>query len=875
MNAFALGTLFSAVLCILFGALVYQRDVRNRVNKAFMLLCMGCAYWAFIEFGFCQARNLEEAWIWRKLFSAWPFPCVAFIAFTLVFTERAHLLRSKWSWLILYGPAVAFAISDLMTTRISGPPVQMYWGWTYDSPEQNLLGTVAMLWQFCFCVLPVYFVGRYYMVVINEQKRKQARLFLFGMIVAIIGILIEWSLYLLHIRIPPVGAISIVATCFFVGYAMWKHSLFTLTPVTAAENIVSTMTDALLLVGMEGKIISSNNAALALLGYSRNDLEALTVDAVFPGADAKPEWLLNKGIDETEHPVKFEVVETLLLTRNGTKIPVSLAGSVLTDEDGARQGLLLIARDIKLRKNAEAALEESERQYRLLVGSITDVFWTMNTDLEVIYISPSIERQRGFTVEEFRNLEFEETLTPESVEIARREVATAYAEEDASPASIRQPRVIELEAKCKNGSTCWIESTVSPIRDEHGQLNGIAGVSRDITKRKHTQMEKDLLEEQFIQSQKMEAIGRLAGGVAHDMNNVLAAIMGSASLLVTETGLEEQQREDVETILAACNRGRGLTQDLLGFARKGKYVKETVSLNKVVGRVKDLLDRTISKKITVEMLLDESLHGIEGDSAQLEHALMNVCINAADAMQSGGTLTIKTSNAHSLESPEVSGSGLGPGDYVELKVSDTGVGIDQECIKLVFEPFFTTKPKGKGTGLGLSMVYGAVINHGGAVNIESTPGEGTTVAILIPALDIQMKASSSEIPAEAPFPEPTDETILVIDDEVLIRNVARRLLTNLGYSVLLADGGRTAMQLYKENRDLISLVILDMIMPDMDGTDTFYALKDHNPEVKIILCSGYSKDERVNRLLADGAAGFVPKPFSYGTLAQEITSTLD
>ncbi len=372
------------------------------------------------------------------------------------------------------------------------------------------------------------------------------------------------------------------------------------------------------------------------------------------------------------------------------------------------------------------------------------------------------------------------------------------------------------------------------------------------------------LEEQLRQAQKMEAIGTLAGGVAHDMNNVLGAIMGAASLLKQDTEAEDERQEGITDILEACKRGRKLTRNLLGFARKGKYRRERVYLWQVVGELEEMLGRTVDKRVHIVTELDPEMPAVAGDPDQLHHALMNLCLNAVDAMPEGGTLTVEVDDlVVEAQDDDV------PASYVRVRVSDTGEGMDPETLVHAFEPFYTTKAKGLGTGLGLSMVYGTVENHGGSVHLDSTLGEGTTVTLLLPALRGQDFDGPEETVETEAF-QSVGEVVLLVDDEDLIRRVGERLLRKLGYRVLLAPDGATAVRLLDEHTREVSLIILDLVMPDLDGEETFHRLREIDPLVPIVLSSGYSRDDKVKRLLLAGANGFLQKPFELKHLAREM-----
>jgi two-component system, cell cycle sensor histidine kinase and response regulator CckA len=375
--------------------------------------------------------------------------------------------------------------------------------------------------------------------------------------------------------------------------------------------------------------------------------------------------------------------------------------------------------------------------------------------------------------------------------------------------------------------------------------------------------------------EKLESLGLLAGGIAHDMNNILGAIMSLASVLRGEMPSGDARRRDIEDILAATRRGRDLTQNLLGFAQEGKNVLGRVFLNDVAKDVLAVLSRTVPRTIAWELDLDDELPPTEGDFGQLSHAVMNVCLNAVEAMPGGGTLSITTRRVY-LGLPALEQwPHLAPGTFVMLRVSDTGAGMDEETQRHAFEPFFTTKSREERRGLGLSMVFGTVSSHAGKVDLESAPGKGTTVSLFFP----RARSTSVELRrtprVSAAWPETElRRTVLVVDDEEMMRRAARRALEALGCSVIEARNGAEAIEVLGREGAGVGLVLLDVVMPGMGGIEAFPRLRGLRGDVPILITSGYARDGNVDELLRQGAAGFISKPYDLEKLAAHVQAAL-
>jgi signal transduction histidine kinase/ActR/RegA family two-component response regulator len=415
------------------------------------------------------------------------------------------------------------------------------------------------------------------------------------------------------------------------------------------------------------------------------------------------------------------------------------------------------------------------------------------------------------------------------------------------------------------------------LRDQESRrvmTTALDDMRNEVLQRRQVEAEKQKLEGQLLQSQKMEAIGRLAGGVAHDINNMLAAIKSSAEIVLEEIPKESPHWNDLEVILSACKRGEDLTHNLLGFARLGKYRREYINIENVVSEVQALLFRTIPKKIQITSQHEGTVRHIVGDPSQINQVLVNLVLNSVDAMKSGGLIVIRTQRiVLNASDDRVKTMELEPGAYAQLEVIDTGEGMDAKTAARAFEPFFTSKSPGEGTGLGLAMVYGTVKNHGGAVTLTSEPNVGTTVTVLLPE-HVTSSIPDTFRPIEKQRSPSSTRRILLVDDEPLIRQSIERMLRRLGHQVTAADGGRDAVEKLMKAPSAYDLVMLDLMMPVMDGEETFEALRRIHADIDILLMSGYTKEAMADRLISRGAIGFVHKPFDFEEVTRLIHATL-
>jgi len=469
----------------------------------------------------------------------------------------------------------------------------------------------------------------------------------------------------------------------------------------------------------------------------------------------------------------------------------------------------------------------------------------------------------GYAKEDLSNLNFLHLLHPDQ---PYGEVTEAIKEILKTGS---QKRPIEVRLKNKSNETIYVHSggTLIPGKNE------IIGVARDITDQKLAEVEKQTLENQLLQTQKMEAVGTLAGGIAHDFNNSLQGILGYIQILLLDMQSDAPGLNKLRQVEASALRAGELTKQLLTFSRKIDSELQPINLNQEVRQFEKLIRRIIPRMIDIELHLQGSLPVINADSSQIEQLLMNLSINARDAMPQGGKLTIETENRVLDEVYCRSHLGTVPGGYVVLSISDNGCGIDKETLRRIYDPFYTTKDLGKGTGLGLSMVYGIVKSHGGYIICHSELGQGTTFKIFFPEIEEVYAKQPGQY--EQTKMKGGTETILLVDDEESLRDLGKMVLRRFGYTVLEASDGEMALEVYAEKKEEISLIILDLIMPGMGGQKCLENILTKDPSQKVVIASGYSTDSSSKDVLQMGAKNYIEKPFQVGKLLTVVRQVLD
>ncbi|MCB1069724.1 MAG: response regulator [Kiritimatiellae bacterium] len=531
--------------------------------------------------------------------------------------------------------------------------------------------------------------------------------------------------------------------------------------------------------------------------------------------------------------------------------------SVLTTIAGSLGGAIA-------RKRAEDTLRESEGQFRSLIENASDMILEISPDGIIYYASPSVERDLKCPNGGLLGKSFFQWIKPED------QIAVVSACGRAMN-QLREQPFVEFRLQQDDQTIRWIEAAIKPSRMVD-RAHLLILNARDITERKHSEEALQQSEALLRHSQKMEAMGRLAGGVAHDFNNLLTVILGYSEMLGKRLPDDAVMREELQEMSRAAERAHGLTRQLLAFSRKQTVEPGKLHLNKIVQEMKTLLKRSLTEQVEITTQLAQDLWTIQADPGQIEQIIINLAVNARDAMPSGGRLLIETLN-ETIRTPVMVGQfTINPGEYVALRMQDNGTGMTSEVMSHLFEPFFTTKEVGKGTGLGLSMVYGIINQYEGQILVESQLGKGTTFTIFFPRV-------RGDLPLETPAAETSDhpgtETILIVEDEDTVRKLAEKMLLLKGYRILTAANGHEALVLYRQHAGEIDLILSDVVMPGMSGRALTEAIREISPDVPIVYMSGYARNSIEDSDVSINEETFVQKPFTPAVLYRKIRSALD
>jgi hypothetical protein len=624
------------------------------------------------------------------------------------------------------------------------------------------------------------------------------------------------------------------------------------------EQLLEAAPDAIVGVDDKGKIVLVNSQTEALFDYPRDDLLGEAVEVLVPERfrEVHPGHRTAYFSEPRTRPMGAKL-ELYGRRRDGSEFPAEISLSSI-EANGGRLATAAI-RDVTERRAAESKFEQ-------FLEFAPDAIVGVAPSGEIVLVNKQAETLFGYAREELIG-ELVEALVPERFRKAHPNRRKGYFEE---PRTRGMGAGVELYAVRKDGSEFPAEISLSSIETEEGILATAA--VRDISERAESEREK-ALQEQLAQSRRLESVGQLAGGIAHDFNNILGVIMNYAEFVADDLDDDSQGRKDVEEIRRAAERAAALTRQLLIFSRREVVKPELLYLRNVVTELENLLRRALGERVELITRFGDDPCSVEADPGQIEQVLVNLAVNARDAMPDGGRLVIEIDRTDLDEEYAYMHPDTEPGAYVRLKVSDTGVGMDEETVRRAFEPFFTTKGKGEGTGLGLATVYGIVTGAGGRIDIYSEPGMGSTIKIHLPvsaAAPGENKARQEERPMGG------GEVVLVVEDEPDVRRMAERILTKGGYSVITTSGGEEALEVCRQQDQQIHLLLTDVIMPGMLGTELVEQIKTVRPELNVVFMSGYSHEVLAPGALAEnGGSAFIEKPFNAGELLRTVRGLLD
>jgi two-component system cell cycle sensor histidine kinase/response regulator CckA len=617
--------------------------------------------------------------------------------------------------------------------------------------------------------------------------------------------------------------------------------------------MVQSADDAIIGKTITGIVQTWNPCAERLYGYSAEDMLGRDMTILLPPDRSDEEAYI---LDRIARGERVDHFDTVRLRNDGRLVNVSVAISPIMGRNGSIIGASHVARDI----TAGAELELARARLAAIVESSDDAIISKDLRGIIQTWNKGAERVYGYSTVEMIGRPMSILLPPdrpdEEATILKR-LAKGERVDHFETARMR-----------KDGTRIEVSLSISPVYDREGSVIAASHVARDITEQRN-------LEVQRLHAQKLESLGVLAGGVAHDFNNLLTGILGNASLVMEDLAPNSPNQRVLGECVQAAERAAQLTKQLLAYAGKGRFVTEAINLSALVREISALIQSSISRKVQIRLELARDLPAIEADAGQLQQVIMNLIINGAEAIGENVGLVVCTTAIQAVDEAYIRALGpegrhLAPGQYVMLEVHDNGCGMDDAALPRIFEPFFTTKFTGR--GLGLAAVSGIVHGHKGAIKVYSSPGKGSTFKVLFPVLSAT-NAPAIKLPLQ--LSEGRDKTVLVVDDEESVRSVARNTLQRRGYRTIEAADGREALEVYRRFANEISLVLLDLTMPFMNGEEVLHELKIITPSVKVLLSSGFNEVEAIRRFTGKGLAGFLQKPYSAALLAETIQRILN
>jgi PAS domain S-box-containing protein len=681
----------------------------------------------------------------------------------------------------------------------------------------------------------------------------------------------------------PIADITTLSWAIGLSYAVFKYQFLDITPFIAAGRIIDVMNDLLFLLDLKGRIISVNRSSVKCLSCQDKQLVGLDFRSIISETDQKKNPLMDVILTSSSASI-----ETTLSVLPGPSIPVILSTSLIPGS-----GIVCVAHDISLQKMRTESLNDAKKILETDVYRATAELQKTNQLLVQEILEHKQATAALVEAEERFRVVFENA--PDGIYLAekngtildvnreglrisglkRENVITKLIEElglrlEKWPFDLAEGTLYESSVTRVDGTSIPIEFSNHTVKAHGRELT--LGVVRDISLRKKSEAEAEHLKAELHQAQKMEAIGRLAGGVAHDFNNLLGGIIGYTGVLQKLLQTQKKEAEIVNKIHTISRQATDRVSQLLAFARKGKYKVGPVDIHVVIDEIIGLLEHTIDRKISLERALKATHTIVSGDHSQLHSAILNLAVNARDALPNGGMISFSTEQT--VVATSTDSLGLPSGQFIKIKVQDNGIGMNEEVRSRIFEPFFSTKEQGKGTGLGLASVYGTIKNHNGYIELESSPGKGATFTISLPLIDIPQPTAPNE-----PLPDTcvihSTGKVLIVDDIDILREMIAESLKEIGFTTYECADGTDALEWFRSHYEECDLIILDLTMPTMGGHECFSVLKEIDPTVKVIITSGHAMDTEIGEILEEGALAFLQKPFEIVELVRTVRKSLD
>ncbi|MCP5102631.1 MAG: PAS domain S-box protein [bacterium] len=893
MNALPFIHFFCFIFYVYLAIFFIARNPRAPLNRACAAVMVCFALWSFGGIVSHDPDSTKAAVFFIEDVTApgWAFFSSFFLWGIVLFTRHpepsAHAARGALKktlfYLLLFLPPIVFLYKQ-WTNYLVVDFIKYHFGWGIVWAN-SIWVLLYYVYIGAFLVVGQFLVFRCWRKSTDRSRKKQAKILFFTtMATAVMGISTDIVLPRLNIYVmPDIADVAAIITAAGLAYIVVKYKFMTITPAIAAENIIATMADSLVLLDADGIIVKVNQAIPELTGYRENELKGKPLHILMPNQLVHT---ANSLLEETRKGKKIINFELSFKSRQGLEIPVIFSSSALKNEDGTVIGMVSISRDITQRKTAEKELKAHKEHLEEMVEERTEKLEEINRQLHT-------EKEKYQTLTEninsgiFRHTaddagdegKFIEAnpaiLKMFGYEDKNDFLATTFSRHCSDPEDMerfnRKMRKYgsvkgdELQLKKKDGTLFTGSVAAAAVKNSRGEMLYYDGIIEDISVRKQ-------LEEQLMLAQRIEAVDRLTGGIAHEFNNMLASIIGYSELSQMELGPENPVDDYLNGILSVTQRSQKLIGQLMTFSRKTVTEPKVFNLNRFFSALETLIQQMIGENISFDFIPGDDLANVEADPGQFEQVVMNLAANAGDAMPSGGKFAITTENKEVDEALVEQYPYMEQGSYVLVTVSDTGCGMSRERISHIFEPFFTTKKSGR-AGLGLSTVYGIVKQSKGIINFDSEPGRGTVVTIYLPRADKQLDTITKKIGTLQLTPG--NETILLVEDEEQVREALAKILSKCGYDILPAGNGEDALKLWRKNKNRVDLLLTDIVLPGISGLQLAQKLLEIKSRLKVIYMSGYS-DEVISQYGAlDKGISFIQKPFTSAVLTEKIKEILN